>query len=267
MIMRRTLILLALVFCCSLPTAAVEQYGYRVLDRKPQDRRLFVQGLEIHAGKLYVSTGNYGQSALLRYDFDSMRAEASQRLNPRLFGEGLTLLGEHVYQLTWREKMLLVFSRDPLEPLGWIPIAGQGWGLTNDGTQLIYSDGSDRLFYVDPEKRQVTRTLRVTENGKPVDRINELEWIDGEIWANIWQRDRIVIINPDNGEIRASIDLGGLLPAAERRPGTDVLNGIARDPADGALWVTGKRWPWLYRIELVPQENAGDSEQDAADSR
>ena len=243
----------------SAPALAVEQFGYRVLEKKPQDRRLFVQGLEIHAGKLYVSTGNYGQSALLRYDFPSMQAEVSRQLNARLFAEGITLLDDRIYQLTWREHMLLVFDRDDLKALEWLPIGTEGWGLTNDGENLIYSDGSDRLFFFNPQSRQVTRTLGVTENGRPLRRINELEWIDGEIWANLWQSDRIVIINPHSGEVRASIDLRGLLPAVERQPGTDVLNGIARDPGDGAIWVTGKRWPWLYRIELVPvaEQHAG----------
>ncbi len=260
-------ILSLLLLCLSLPALAVEHYGYRVLEKKPQDRRLFVQGLEIHDGKLYVSSGNYGQSALLRYDFDSMQAELARHLNPRLFGEGITLFGDYIYQLTWREKMLLVFRRDSLEPLEWIPISTQGWGLTNDGEQMIYSDGSDKLYYLDPGSRKVTRTLAVTEAGRPLHKLNELEWIDGEIWANIWETDRIVIINPDSGAVRATIDLSGLLPAVERRPGTDVLNGIARNPADDGLWVTGKRWPWLYRIELVAAKNPEDGEQGAADSR
>ncbi len=237
---------------CSLQALALEHYTFRVLDKKPLDRSYFAQGLEIHDGKLYLSTGNYGQSALLRFDFDSGAVEVNRHLNPRLFGEGLTLLGDHAYQLTWREGMVLVFSRDELEALNWFPITTQGWGLTNDGEQLIYSDGSDKLYYLSPESRRVTRTVAVTENGKPLRRINELEWIDGEIWANIWESNRIVIIEPATGRVRASIDLQGLLPAMERQPATDVLNGIARDPADGGIWVTGKRWPWLYKIELSP---------------
>ncbi|MFV8817643.1 glutaminyl-peptide cyclotransferase [Haliea sp. E17] len=262
---RCTLLLFTLAF--SLPALAVEHYDYRVLEKKAQDRRLFVQGLEIHEGKLYVSSGNYGQSALLRYDFASMQAEVARKLNPRLFGEGLTVLGEHIYQLTWRERMLLVFNRDDLESQEWFPIAGEGWGLTNDGKQLIYSDGSDKLFFLDPDSHQLSRTLAVTEDGRPLRRLNELEWIDGEIWANIWESDRIVIINPADGKVRASINLAGLLPMVERRPGTDVLNGIARDPADGAIWLTGKRWPWLYRIELVPSGGADEGQQAASNSR
>ncbi|TGD76028.1 glutaminyl-peptide cyclotransferase [Mangrovimicrobium sediminis] len=239
----------------SAPALAIEQYGYRVIDKKPQDRSLFIQGLEIRDGKLYVGSGNYGQSVLQRIDFASMEPEVTRHLNPRLFGEGVTVFGDFIYQLTWRERMLLVFKRDDLSPVEWHPLAGEGWGMTNDGTRLIYSDGSDRLYFLSPGTRGVTGSIRVTENGKPVTRLNELEWVDGEVWANIWQSDRIVIINPETGEVRASIDLRGLLPVMERKAGTDVLNGIAVDPATGDIWVTGKRWPWLYHIELVPVAN------------
>ena len=242
-----------------LPAGDVEQYGYRVLDKKPQDPRLYVQGLEIHDDGLYVSGGLYGESSLERYAFDSMTLETARRLDARLFAEGLTVFGDHVYLLTWREQLMLIFNRKTLEPLGSLPIAGQGWGLTNDGERLIYSDGSDRLHFLAPQTRLVERSLKVTENGQPVHRLNELEWVEGEIWANIYQTDRVVVIDPTSGEVRASIDLSGLLPRVERKPDTSVLNGIARDPADGAIWVTGKRWPWLYRIELVPLERAAES--------
>lgn len=238
----------------SLPAAAVEQFGYRVLESRPQDRANFVQGLEIHAGKLYVSSGNYGQSRLMRYDFATGKVEQSHSLNPRLFAEGLTLLGEHIYQLTWRERMVLVFKRESMAPVEWFPLSGEGWGLTNDGKQLIYSDGSERIHFMNPETRKITHSITVTENGRPVRKLNELEWIDGELWSNIWQQDRIVIIDPKSGAVTANIDLRDLLPTSDRRAGTDVLNGIARDPANGDIWVTGKRWPWLYRIELVRKD-------------
>ncbi len=244
-------LLLSLLITLPLPALCVEQYGYRVLEKKPQDRNNFVQGLEIHGGKLYVSSGNYGQSRLMRYDFGSGELELSKQLNPRLFAEGLTLFGDHIYQLTWRERMLLVFAKDSMKALEWFPIPGEGWGLTNNGEQLLYSDGSDRIHYLDAKTRTITHSIHVTENGRPVRKLNELEWIDGQIWANIWRSDRIVIIDPQNGEVKASIDLRDLLAPSDRRAGTDVLNGIARDPQDGGIWVTGKRWPWLYKIELV----------------
>ena len=234
------------------PAFAVEQYGFKVLSKKPLDRRNFVQGLEIHKGKLYLSSGNYGQSRLMRYNFEDMTLDDSKQLSPRLFAEGLTILGERIYQLTWRERMMLVFDKAKMQPLEWFPIVGQGWGLTNDTEQLIYSDGSDQLHFLSTKTRTIRHSISVTENGQPVKKLNELEWIDGKVWANIWQTDRIVIINPQTGEVEGSIDLAELLPSADRQANTDVLNGIAHNPVDNSIWVTGKRWPWLYQIELLP---------------
>lgn len=248
---------LLLALCALAPASnAVEEFGYRVTDRKPQDRQNFVQGLEIVEGYLYVSSGNYGRSRLLRYRFDDGALDTGRQVHPRLFAEGLTVFGDKVYQLTWRARMALVYSRDNLEGLEWFPIPGEGWGLTNNGEELIYSDGSHRLHFLSPGTRRISRSIAVTQDGAPVPQLNELEWVDGRIWANIWRSDRIVIIDPASGEVTAGIDLRGLLPETERRPDTDVLNGIARDPADGSIWVTGKRWPWLYQIELVPRASA-----------
>jgi glutamine cyclotransferase len=250
--MPRFFILLCLSVLCAAPAYSVEQFSYKILNKKPQDRANFVQGLEILEGTLYVSCGNYGQSRLMRYHFDDMRLKDSKALSPRLFAEGLSVLGEHIYQLTWRERMMLVFNKSTMEPVEWFPIVGQGWGLTNDGTQLIYSDGSDQIHFLSNQSRAISHSISVTENGRPVRKLNELEWIDGKIWANVWQTDRVVIINPQSGEVEGNIDLSGLLPASDRHATTDVLNGIARNPDDGSIWVTGKRWPWLYQIELLP---------------
>ncbi|MCB1703114.1 MAG: glutaminyl-peptide cyclotransferase [Pseudomonadales bacterium] len=250
--MPRALPLLLLALLC-VPAAAVEQYGYKVTGHKPQARDTYVQGLEIVDGILYVSSGGYGTSRLQSFDFANGKLLLERRLNPRLFAEGLTVVGERLYQLTWRARMLLVYNRSDLVGVEKWQIPGEGWGLTHDGEQLIYSDGSDQLYFISTTQRKITRRLKVTESGKPVVRLNELEWIDGRIWANIWQTNRIVIIDPATGEVEASVDLTGLLPVMERRPDTDVLNGIARNPADGSIWVTGKNWPWLYRIELVPK--------------
>jgi glutamine cyclotransferase len=162
---------------------------------------------------------------------------------------------------------MLVYRKSDLQFQGALPLAGEGWGLTNNGTELIYSDGSDKLFFMAPDTATVRRTITVTEQGQPVRQLNELEWIDGAIWANVWQSDRIVIIDPASGAVTANIDLRGLLPSGEYRQGTDVLNGIARDPADGAVWVTGKRWPWIYHIELVPAIDAGEKQQSELKSR
>ena len=245
--------LLLIILCCIPGLApAVEQLEFKVTGRKPQDRSYFVQGLEIHDGQMYLSSGNYGQSRLVRYDFDSGQPNASRSLHPRLFAEGLTVLDGKVYQLTWRERIVLVYNQQDLKLLEYFRIPGEGWGMTNNGSDIIYSDGSDQLHYLSRDSHSITRSIKVTENGKAVRQINELEWIDGKIWANIWRADRILIIDPESGKVTASIDLSGLLPDAERRAGTDVLNGIARDSRGGDIWVTGKRWPWQYRIETVP---------------
>ncbi len=227
-------------------------YGYEVLERKAQSRSHFVQGLQIVDGELWLSTGMYGQSRLLRYRLADGQLLDERRLHPRLFGEGLTVLGQRIYQLTWRARALIVWDRDSLKVITTYRIPGEGWGITSNGEELVYSDGSDRLYFLDPDNGQLSRSIRVRDNGRPLGSLNELEWIDGAIWANVWQSDKVVIIDPGSGEVRARIDLSGLLPDSERNADTDVLNGIARDPANGDIWVTGKRWPWLYRIRLLP---------------
>ncbi|MDO8861208.1 glutaminyl-peptide cyclotransferase [Haliea sp. E1-2-M8] len=241
------------------PAMAVEQFSYRVLEQKPLPRDSFVQGLQIVDGKLYLSSGLYGRSRLLRYRFADGELLDQRHLHPRLFAEGLTVFGDRVFQLTWRARRMLVFTRDDLSPAAVFTLPGEGWGLTDNGRELIYTDGSHYLHFLDPDNGRHLRSVAVTEQGRPVVHLNELEWIDGKVWANVWQTDRIVVIDPASGEVSASVDLRGLLPPAERQPDTDVLNGIASNPEDNSLWVTGKNWPWLYRIELVPA-TAGPAE-------
>jgi len=264
-----TLLRIILLCTVALPMAAssLQQYTVRVTDRKPQPRENFVQGLEIRDGYLYVSVGNYGASQLLRYHFADGTTDVARKLHPGIFAEGLTVFGDHVYQLTWRNSVMLVYRKSDLQFQRALPLAGEGWGLTNNGTDLIYSDGSEKLFFMAPDTATILRTISVTEQGRPVTHLNELEWIDSAIWANVWQSDRIVIIDPLSGAVTANIDLRGLLPSAEYRQGTDVLNGIARDASDGAVWVTGKRWPWIYRIELVPAIDASEKQQSKLNSR
>lgn len=237
-----------------LTTGAYAQdvYHYTVTGKMAQSRENFVQGLQIVDNHLYVSTGQYGKSRLLRYRMDDGSLDVGRPLDHRLFGEGLTVLDDNIYQLTWKSQMVLVYNKADLKGRQWFRIPGEGWGITNNGKELIYSDGSDKLHFVSPQNLQISHSISVTENGRKVNRLNELEWIEGKIWANIWTSNRIVIIEPHNGIVTASVDLQGLLPDNERRPGTDVLNGIAQNPADGSIWVTGKYWPWLYQIELVP---------------
>lgn len=246
----------------SLSAVAIEQFGYKVVATKPQDRSLFVQGLQIIDGQLYVSTGRYGESRLLRYDWPDQTLNHEHPLDPRLFGEGVTVLEDRVYQLTWRSGLMFTYQRESLEMLKVSKIPTQGWGLTHDGKNLILSDGSNRLFFIDPREQRLTRSLSVMESGLPVGKLNELEWIEGMIWANVFQTDRIVIIDPESGNVTGNIDLTGLLPAKERQPDTDVLNGIAYEQDSGKIWVTGKRWPFLYQIELIPSRSITETRMD-----
>ena len=235
--------------------AEVPVYGFKVTGSMPQSRQNFVQGLQILDGQLYVSTGNYGSSRLLRYRMNNGELLDERPVDSHLFAEGLTVFGERIYQLTWKSRLLLIYNKADFQGIAYFRIPGQGWGLTHNGKDLIYSDGSHHLYYLSPESGTISHSIEVTENGQPVSRLNELEWIDGQVWANVWQTDRIVMINPLTGEVTASINLRGLLPEPERQPGTGVLNGIAQNPDDGTIWVTGKNWPWIYQIELTDGTN------------
>jgi glutamine cyclotransferase len=250
--------LLGLLLCALLlPAAAgaVDQYTYRVTDRKPQDPSHWVQGLQIVDDELYVSTGLHGQSRVLRYDVVSGELQDERRLTHRAFGEGLTVMDDTVYQLTWKNRAMLVYNRADLSPREVFPLPGEGWGLTHNGVQLIYSDGTNRLHFMNPENGHISHSVTVTETGKPLrGRLNELEWVEGRVWANIIFSDRIVVIDPADGRVTASVDLAGLWPMAKAQNIQHVLNGIARNPADGSIWVTGKRWPWMFQIELLAKD-------------
>jgi len=250
---RSCLIMLSLAFPLGLHTALgaeLARYGYEVLERVPQPRENFVQGLQIVDDSLYMGTGQYGQSHLKEYQFPSMTLRREVALPNELFGEGVTRLNERIYQLTWRAGRLLEYDAGTFELLNTHSISTQGWGITHNSTELIYSDGSHKLYFLDPETMSLQRTLKVTLGSKPLPRLNELEWIDGEIWANVWQANQLVRIDPKTGDVVAIVDLRGLLDPTDRETDTDVLNGIAWDAKDSALWVTGKRWPWLYKLQL-----------------
>lgn len=231
---------------------ALQLYSFKVIEKQAQPRELFTQGLEIDGKSLYLSTGRYGKSRLLRYEWPSGALNASARLSRNFFGEGLTVLNEHVYQLTWRAKKMLIYRKQDLKLLGSHALPGDGWGLTNDGASLIYSDGSATLRWVDPDSGAILRTVEARQNGQPLSRLNELEWVNGTIWSNIWLTNRLAIIDPTSGNVTGIVDLTGLLPEKERIAGTDVLNGIAYDKVADAIWVTGKHWPWRYQIALIP---------------
>lgn len=224
--------------------------GFKVVAAYPHDPNAFTQGLAIEAGRLYEGTGQYGASTLRRVDLATGRVEKGRALAAQYFGEGIAILDGLVYQLTWQNGVVFVYDLETFELERTMRYTGEGWGLTHDGRQLIMSDGSATIRFRDPATFAVTREIEVRAEGVPVMRLNELEYIDGEIWANIWYEDRIVRIDPDDGNVLGFIDLATLYPQSAR--GSEaVLNGIAYDAAARRLFVTGKNWPQLYEIEVV----------------
>ena len=235
----------------AVTTGEVTHYDYRVISEVRFDRENFTQGLEIHEGRLYVSSGLYGRSMVRVYDFPSLELMQSVPVDPRIFAEGLTIIDDRLVLLSWRERVMLVYQLPDMTLIGQSALPGQGWGATHTGSILWFSDGSDRLFSADLAGGGKLASVSATLNGQPLRNLNELEWVNGEIWANVWQTDQIARIDPASGRVVGLIDLAGLLPEEDRLRDTDVLNGIAVDPQNGDIWVTGKRWPWLYQIELV----------------
>ena len=230
--------------------ATVPTHGYEVVSRLRFDRENFTQGLEIYDGRLYVSSGLYGKSMIRVYDFPGMEEMQSVPIDPRIFAEGLTVIDNRLVVLSWRERVMLVYSLPDLSLLGQSTLPGQGWGATHSGSTLWFSDGSHYLYSANMSEDGTLNRLPVMLEGRPLRNLNELEWVNEEIWANVWQTDRIARIDPSTGEVVGLINLAGLLPEEDRLWDTDVLNGIAIDPVTGSTWVTGKRWPWLFEITL-----------------
>jgi glutaminyl-peptide cyclotransferase len=222
----------------------------QVLQTYPHDSGAFTQGLLLHEGSLYESTGLVGRSSLRQVELKTGRVVRKIDVPPPIFAEGLALAGEKLYQLTWQHGRVLVYNRATFGRTGEFSYTGEGWGLCYDGKLLAMTDGSDQLTFRDPQDFSVTRTVAVTMNGRPVDRLNEVECVGGDVYANIWTSDTIVQIDGASGKVKARIDASGLLAAAERHPDA-VLNGIAFDPADKTFLITGKLWPKLFRVRFV----------------
>jgi glutamine cyclotransferase len=224
--------------------------SYKVLATFPHDTTSFTQGLVFASdGQMYESTGLQGESTLRRVDIAT--GQTLQRIDvPReYFAEGLAMVGDELLQLTWQHKIGFVYDRATFKQKRTFSYKTEGWGIAYDGTSsLVMSDGSDTLTFLDPKSFAFVKTLRVMDAGRPVGNLNELEWIEGEIWANVWMTDRIARISPNTGEVNAWVDLSTLFPLAERRPPADVLNGIAYDKATRRIYITGKKWPRLYQI-------------------
>jgi|SRR5262245_5835063 len=229
----------------------VSNYSYEIINTYPHDPAAYTQGLVYQQGSLYESTGLNGQSSFRKIDLKTGKILKKVDLEPQFFGEGLTLLDGRAYQITWQTQHGFVYQLETFELIKTFRYLGEGWGLTHDGTSLIMSNGSNYISYLNPGTFAPHRVISVTDGGQPIVNLNELEFIKGEIWANVWMTDRIARIDPGSGRVIAWIDLKGLLTPEDRPadPG-GVLNGIAYDRENDRLFVTGKLWPKLFEIRL-----------------
>ena len=243
----------ALLPCCAGP-ALFAADTYRIVHVYPHDSNAFTQGLVYVDGHLYESTGIEGKSSLREEDVETGRILRFQDVPANYFAEGLTNWGNTLVQLTWQAHVALVYDRATFRFLRSFHYDGEGWGLTQNGKDLILSDGTATLKFFDPATFHEVRRIIVRDHGAPVTQLNELEYIHGDIYANVWHADRIARISPGNGNVLGWIDLTGLLPASERSNREAVLNGIAYDAGHDRLFVTGKLWPKLFEIKVVPEK-------------
>ncbi|MBQ1886209.1 MAG: glutaminyl-peptide cyclotransferase [Bacteroidales bacterium] len=233
-------------------TVKARKHKVKMLAEYPHDTKSYTQGLFFYDNYLWETTGQYGESCLNMLELKTGKWKRKWKFQRKYFIEGSCVLEDRFFILTWMEHICFVFSlknpENKLKEIGRPSYPTEGWGLTTDGKRLIMSDGSSFLYFMDKSSFYCTSKIRVTKDGKPVDFLNELEWVDGKIWANVYLTDDIVIIDPETGIVTDYIDCTGLLPDKLRTKTTDVLNGIARDPSDGSIYVTGKYWPRLYKI-------------------
>jgi glutaminyl-peptide cyclotransferase len=229
------------------------EYTFTIVHSYPHDQNAFTQGLVYHNGFLYEGTGLNGHSSLRKVNLETGQVLQKIDLPQEYFGEGIAIVKDQVFELTWQSEVAFVYNLNDFRAIRQYSYAGEGWGLTNNGNDLYMSDGSSEIRVIDSSNFKEKRRIKVHDGSKPIDQLNELEYIDGELFANIWQTDRIARISPQTGEVVGWIDLSGLLSAIYQRPKDAVLNGIAYDSEHKRLFVTGKLWPTLYEIKLVPK--------------
>ena len=237
------------LFGASIPRPA--EYTFEVVHAFPHDRSAFTQGLEFHAGFLYESTGLNGRSSLRKVRLETGEVVQQVDVPPEFFGEGITLLHDEIYQLTWQSQVGFVYNARDFRLLRRFSYTGEGWGLTNNGREIFMSDGTAELRVIEPGSFKEKRRINVHDGARAIEQLNELEWVEGEILANIWQTDRIARISPATGDVLGWIDLAGLLSPVYKVEAGAVLNGIAYDAPQKRLFVTGKLWPNLFEIRLV----------------
>jgi glutamine cyclotransferase len=236
-------------------TASTPVFDYDVVMVYPHDRSAYTQGLVYDEGSFYEGTGLYGQSTLRQVDPETGAVLKQIELAPNYFGEGVVLFKDKLVQLTWKENAGFVYDKESLVRTSNFSYPSEGWGITTDGSRLIMSDGTSSLYFLDPVSFEKTGSITVSDRGSPVSRLNELEYINGEIYANVWPTYQIAIISPRTGQVKAWINLEGILPALYRMQGAEVLNGIAYDEKGDRLFVTGKLWPKLFEIKLAARDN------------
>ena len=241
------LALLVLPVSCS---GKVKEYRVKVVKEYEHDNTSYTQGLFFDGGQMYESTGQWGSSTFRKVDMETGKPLKRLDFNKKYFIEGSVMLDGSLYILTWTNRVAFIYDASTLEYVRTVSYPREGWGLTTDGKSLIASDGSSLLYFMDKDL-SVTRKVTVKLDGRPVNNLNELEWIDGKVWANVYMTDMIVIINPSDGRVEATVDCRGLLPRKLRDAETDVLNGIAYESREGKVYLTGKNWRRLYEIELI----------------
>ena len=240
-----------------LSATAPQEYTFKVLKTLPHDTSSYIEGLEYHDGFFYESAGSTGESSLRKVNVESGKILQKKDLDSVYFGEGITVIGNKILQLTWQNKVAFVYDKATFKKLSEFPftVGREGWGLTYDGKKIIMSDGSNTLYFLDKDTYKKIGSVDVFDNRGPVDSINELEYIDGKIYANVYTKNIIIIINPENGEVEGQLDLSSLYPQGyfktQDEIANNVLNGIAYNPANKSLYVTGKKWPKLYEIKVV----------------
>ncbi len=239
----------------SLNANCAETVRAVVVNQFVHDVGAFTQGLVWDEGWLIESTGRYGESTLRRVNLYSGKVEEIVDLDARFFGEGCAVVDDQVIVLTWREQSALVYDKHSFELLQSYSYDGEGWGLAYDGANLIMSDGTSTLYFRDPNTFDLLHTITVKDNGQPVVRLNELEWIEGELWANVWMNERIARIDPNDGQVIGWVDASGLLSPEEVTTRTDVLNGVAYDAMNGRIFITGKNWPKVFEIEMPSRQS------------
>jgi glutamine cyclotransferase len=225
-------------------------YSYRVVRSYPHDCESFTQGLAYDAGFFYEGTGLYGHSTLRKVVPATGVVVKKISMSPRFFGEGVAISGDRIIQLTWQSRTGFVYKQDSFELIGKFSYDYEGWGVTSNKKELIISDGTALLHFWDLKTLQETRTVRVHDGGHPVTGLNELEYVQGDLYANVWPTNYIVVVNPETGRVKGWLDMSGLLSALDSQ-GADVLNGIAYDEEGNRLFATGKLWPKIFEIELI----------------